>query len=358
MTVDLGYNPENLLTLEYRLPRNKYSTAQQQWEFHRRVIDEIARVPGVLFSSLARAIPQSGNGGVVGFWKAEDAMPSRDDMPRAQVNTVSANYFATMNIPVFEGRVCGAPDVPDAPISLIVNRFLAERLWSHTSAVGQRLRSPDLPGEAIVIGVVGNTRPQLLSMPIGEQIYGCFSQQSGIFASVIARTDGEPMAVSRAVQQAIWTVDPDQPMWKICSSETLVSGSIQTQRFVMLLMSFAAGLALLLAGLGTYSVLSYTVQRRAREVGVRMALGATQAAIARLMLGHTAVLTALGVGLGLAGALAMTRLITAQLYEVAPRDPLTLLITAGTLVVVALTAAWLPMRRATRVDPIVTLRAD
>jgi putative ABC transport system permease protein len=358
MTVDLGYNPENLLTLEYRMPRNKYSTAQQQWEFHRRVIDEIARVPGVRISSLARAIPQSGNGGFVGYWKAEDAMPSREDMPRAQVNTVSANYFAVMNIPVFEGRVCGATDVPDAPINLIVNRFLAERLWPRASAVGQRLRSPDFPGEAVVIGVVGNTRPQLLSMPIGGQIYGCFSQQSGIFASVIARTDGEPMAVSRAVQQAIWTVDPDQPMWKIRSSETLVSGSIQTQRFVMLLMSFAAALALLLAGLGTYSVLSYTVQRRAREVGVRMALGATQAAIARLMLGHTAALTALGVGLGLAGALAMTRFITAQLYEVSPRDPLTLLITAGTLVVVALTAAWLPMRRATRVDPIVTLRTE
>jgi putative ABC transport system permease protein len=358
MTVELGYDPENLLTLEYRLPRNKYSTPAKQWEFHRRVLDEIARVPGVRIAALARAIPQSGNGGFVSFWKAEDAMPSREDIPRAQVNTVSANYFAAMNILVLEGRVCGEPDMPDAPISLIVNRFLAKRLWPHASAIGQRLRSPDVPGEAVVIGVVDNTRPQLLSMPIGGQIYSCFSQQPGIFASVIAKTEGEPMAVSRAFQQAIWTVDPDQPMWKIRSSETLVRGSIQSQRFVMLLMSFAAGLALLLAGLGTYSVLSYTVQRRAREVGIRMALGATPAAVARLMLGHTAILTALGVGLGLAGALAMTRVITAQLYEVSPRDPLTLVITAITLVVVALTAAWLPLRRATRVDPIVTLRAE
>ena len=357
-TVDLGYEPANLLTLEYRLPRNKYSTPQQQWEFHRRVIDEIGRVPGVRTSSLARAIPQSGNGGVVGYWKAEDPMPRREDMPRAQVNAVSPNYFAAMSIPVFEGRVCSTLDTPAAPLALVINRFLAERLWPQTSAVGQRLRSPDVPGEAAIVGVVGNTRPLLLSMPIGGQIYTCLSQQAGIFASVIAKTDGEPMAVSRAVQKAIWTVDPDQPMWKIRSSETLVRGSVQTQRFVMLLMSFAAGLALLLAGLGTYSVLSYTVQRRAREVGVRMALGATRGMIARLMLGQTAVLTAIGVTLGLAGALAMTRLMTAQLYEVSPNDPLTFLVTALTLSIVALTAAWLPTRRATRVDPIVTLRAE
>lgn len=358
MTVDLGYDPSNVLTLEYRLPRNKYITAPQQWEFHRRVIDEIGQVPGVRLAALARAIPQSGNSAFVSYWKAEDARPSRDAMPRAQFNTVSANYFGAMSIPVLEGRVCGPADEVDAPLSLMINRFLADRLWPRSSAVGQRLRSADVPGEAIVVGVVGDSRPQLLSMPIGGQIYGCLSQQPGIFASVVAKTEGEPMAVSRAVQKAIWAIDPDQPMWKIRSSETLVRGSVQTQRFVMLLMSFAAGLALLLAGLGTYSVLSYTVQRRAREVGVRMALGATRGMIARLMLGQTAVLTAVGVGLGLVGAFATTRLMAAQLYEVSPNDPLTFLVTAITLALVALTAAWLPTRRATRVDPIVTLRAD
>jgi putative ABC transport system permease protein len=358
MTVDLGYDSANLLTLEYRLPRNKYSAPQQQWEFHRRVIDEIGRVPGVRVASLARAIPQSGNGAVIGYWKAEDALPRREDMQRAQFNTVSSNYFAAMSIPVLEGRVCGAADTADAPMALVVNRFLAERLWPQKTAVGQRLRSPDAPGEAVVVGVVGNTRPQLLSTPITGQIYGCYSQQAGIFASVVAKTDGEPMALARAVQKAIWTVDSDQPMWKIRSSETLVSGSVQTQRFVVLLMSFAAALALLLAGLGTYSVLSYTVQRRAREVGVRMALGATRGGIARLVLGHTTVLIATGLSLGLAGAYAMTRLMTSQLYEVSPTDPLTFALTAAALAMVALTAAWLPTRRATRVDPIVTLRSE
>ena len=356
MTVDLGYDPERLLTLEYRLPRNKYSSADEQWNFHRTVIERIAQVPGVTVSALARAIPQSGNGGSVGFWRSEDARPPQDAMPRAQYNTVSADYFTAMSIPVYEGRVCDTRDTAEAPLTLIVNRMLAERLWPNESPIGKRLRAPDFPGEAVIVGVVANTRPQLLTSPMQAQIYGCFSQQPGIFASVIAKTAGEPMTLARSVQRAVWSVDPDQPVWKIRSSESLVRGSVQTQRFVMLLMSLAAGLALLLAALGTYGVLSYNVQRRAREVGVRMALGATRSDIVRLVLGQTASLTAVGVGTGLIAAFALSQLIAVQLYEVSPHDPGTMIVTALTLTIVAMTAAWLPTRRATRVDPVVTLR--
>jgi putative ABC transport system permease protein len=358
LTVELGYDPSNLLTLEYRLPRNKYQTSEQQWTFHRRVIDEVGQVPGVQVASLARAVPQSGNGGFVAFWRAEDSRPLRDAMPRAQYNAVSADYFRVMSIPLLEGRVCTTDDTADRPLTLMVNRLLADRLWPGTTAVGKRLSAPDFPAEGVVVGIVGNTRPQLLSQPMGPQIYGCLSQQPGIFVGLIAKTAGEPMALARSVQQAIWSVDPDQPMWKIRSSESMVLNSVQTPRFVMLLMSFAASLALLLAGLGTYSVLSYTVQRRAREVGVRMALGATRAQIARLVLGQTVLLTASGIGVGLLGATALARLLTTQLYDISPRDPMTLATTAMTLATIALIAAWLPTRRAASVDPVVTLRAE
>jgi putative ABC transport system permease protein len=206
--------------------------------------------------------------------------------------------------------------------------------------------------------VVGNTRPNLLSDAVRPQIYGCFSQQPGIFASVAVKTAGEPLALSRSVQQAIWAVDPDQPMWKIRSAESMVGASVQRERFVMLLMMCAAGLALLLAALGTYSVLTYTVRRRAREVGVRMALGATRGSIVRLMLGHTVTLTALGVALGVGGALVLGEVVAAQLYEVSPRDPLTLSATAFILAGVAIVAAWIPTRRATAMDPLITLRAE
>jgi putative ABC transport system permease protein len=279
-------------------------------------------------------------------------------MPRAQYNVVSADYFAVFDIPLLDGRTCGTADSADAPLAVIVNQFLAERLWPGAAAVGRRLRAAEAPTGAVVIGVVGNTRPALLSQPIAPQIYGCLSQQPGIFASLAIKSRTDPLALTRSVQQAVWSVDSDQPMWKIRTAESLVSGSVQRDRFVMLLMSFAAGLALLLAGLGTYSVLSYTVQRRTREVGVRMALGATRGSIVRMVLAQMAWLTAAGVFVGLAGTFGLSRMVANQLYEISPRDPLTFGVTATVLVAVAMIAAWLPVRRAASVDPVVALRGE
>jgi putative ABC transport system permease protein len=358
VNVDIGYDPANLLTLEYRLPRNKYAAPQQQADFHERVIARLQALPGVQSVAFARAIPLSGNGSYVGFWRDGDAQPPRETMPRAQFNVVSADYFRTFGIALVEGRTCSVADTRDAPVAVLVNRLLADQVWPGERAVGRRLRAPDIPSAAVVVGVVGNTRPQMLSQPVVPQIYGCLSQQPGIFASIAIKSAGEPLLLTRSVQQAIWSIDPDQPMWKIRTAESLVGSSVQRERFVMLLMTFAAGLALLLAGVGTYSVLAYTVQRRAREVGVRMALGATRANIARLVLGQTILLTVIGIVVGLVGAVALGRVVSTQLYEVSPRDPLTFAITALTLTTVALLAAWLPIRRATGVDPVDALRAE
>lgn len=358
LTVPIGFDPTNVLTLEYRLPRNKYSADADQIAFHERVVEQLATVPGVRAAAISRSVPQSGNGQYVGFWRGTDPQPTRDTMPRAQFNAVSSDYFTVMGIPLFEGRTCAPTDHANAPMVVMVNRMLAERLWPGESAVGKQLRSPDVPGAVPIIGVVGNTRPHLLSDPIAPQIYGCLSQQPGIFASVAIKAESEPLALRRSIQEAIWSVDADQPMWKIRTSASMIDASVQRQRFVMLLMVCAAALALLLAGLGSYSVLSYTVQRRAREVGVRMALGASRASIARLVLGQTALLTLSGIALGLAGAFALSRVVAAQLYEVSPRDPLTFGVTTVTLAVVASIAAWIPTRRATAVDPVITLRAE
>ena len=356
--VDVGYDAENLLTLEYRLPRNKYTAPEQQLEFHQRVVERLRSLPGVQSVAFARAIPQSGNGAYVGFWRDGEPEPKQATMWRAQFNVVSPDYFLTFGIPIIEGRVCSDADAPDAPVAAIVNRMLAERMWPGESAIGRRLRTPDLPDAVVIIGVVGNTRPQLLSQPLAPQIYGCLAQQPGIFASIAIKSGGEPMLLTRSVQQAIWSIDPDQPMWKIRTAESLLGSSVQRERFVMSLMAFAAGLALLLAGLGTYGVLAYSVQRRAREVGVRMALGATRGNIARLILGQTAALTLIGIAVGLIGAMAMGTIVASQLYEVSPRDPLTLVVTTATLAIVALVAAWVPTRRATGVHPVTALRTQ
>ena len=358
VNVDLGYNPANLLTLEYRLPRNKYAQPAEQIAFHQRVVERLASVPGVQRAAIAGSVPQSGNGANVAFWRSEDARPQLETMPRAQFNAVTSGFFEVMGIPLLDGRTCAVTDHADGPLVVLVNRLLAERFWPGESALGQRLRVPDVEGEITVVGVVGNTRPNLLSQPVRPQIYGCLSQQPGIFATVAIKTAGEPLALSRSVQQVIWSVDRNQPVWKIRTAESMISASVQRDRFVMLLMLCAAALALLLAALGTYSVLSYTVQRRAREVGVRMALGATRGSIVRLVLGHTVLVTALGVTVGVVGALALGEVVATQLYEVSPRDPLTLSATALILASVALVAAWIPTRLATAVDPLTTLRAE
>ena len=358
VNVDLGYDPANLLTLEYRLPRNKYPQPAEQMAFHQRVIERLSAVPGVQRAAIAGSVPQSGNGATVAFWRSEDAPRPLEAMPRAQFNVVTSGYFDVMGIPLLDGRTCAMTDHVDGPLVVLVNRLLAERFWPGESAVGKRLRVTAVPGDIAVVGVVGDTRPNLLSQPVRPQMYGCLSQQPGIFATVALKTAGDPLALTRSVQQAIWSVDPDQPMWKIRTAESMINNSVQRDRFVMLLMLCAAALALLLAALGTYSVLAYTVHRRAREVGVRMALGATRGSIVRLVLGRTVVLTAVGVGLGVIGALILGRVVATQLYEVSPRDPLTLAATALILASVAHIAAWIPTRRATTVDPMITLRAE
>jgi putative ABC transport system permease protein len=294
----------------------------------------------------------------LGVWRSDDQQPARDEMPRAMYNGVTDDYFRALSIPVVAGRVCGPQDVPGASLNIIVNQLMAERLWPGVSPLGKRIRALDVPVEAVVIGVVGNTRPQLLSDPLRMQLYGCFRQQPGIFATVVVKTMGPPLGVSRSVQQAIWSVDPDQPMWKIRTAETMIRSTVQYDRFVMLLLSLAAGLAIFLAVLGTYSVLSHTVQRRSREVGVRVALGATSGSIVRLILTQTALLVACGLALGVAGSFALRKAVDQQLYEISPGDPGTLIVSAIALGAAALIAAWLPTRRALAVDAIVTLRAD
>jgi putative ABC transport system permease protein len=170
LTVDLGYAADHLLTLEYRLPRNKYQRSSDQWEFHRRVVESIARVPGVETASLARAAAQSGNGGFVGYWKADEAQPPPDAIPGALFNAVTPDFFRAMRIPVFQGRVCDATDTAEAPLTVVINRHLAERLWPGASPIGRQLRSPDIPVAATIVGIVGNTRPQLPTQPISSDL--------------------------------------------------------------------------------------------------------------------------------------------------------------------------------------------
>ncbi len=355
---DVGFTPDGLLTLEYRLPRNKYAHPPQQWDVHRRILARVGQVPGVERAALTSALPFSGNGSRLAVWRAEDPEPDRGAAPVAIVNAVTEDYFAAMGIPVVAGRVCGSSDTPGAPLAVLVNRHLADRMWPGQSPVGRRVRAAGVPGQGVVVGLVGNTVHAGYRAGIGPQLYACFAQSPAIFATMVARTTGDPMASARAVQQAVWSVDPEQPMWKIRSMTSLVASGADRERLLTTLMAVAALLALLLTVLGVYGVVSYSVRRRAREVSVRIALGASRRSILGLVLRETATLVALGLGLGALGALASSRLIASQLHEVKPGDAGTLVATGVLLAIAALVAAALPAVRASSADPVANLRIE
>jgi putative ABC transport system permease protein len=355
-SADPGFVPDRVLTMEYRLPRNKYGTADEQWDVHQRIAARVAEVPGIEHAALASAVPFSGNGGRVSIWRAEDPEPDPDAALSAVAILVTDGYFEAMGIPMVAGRGCAAADSPRSPRSIIVNRMLAERLWPGRPAIGQRLRSAGMNGEATVIGVVGNTLHASQRAGMGSQLYACLSQAPGLFATVVARTAGDPLQSARAVQQAVWSVDPDQPVWKIRSMAMLVSSGVERERLVTTLMMAAALLALALAALGVYSVVSHSVAQRSREVAVRMALGASRGAILQLVLRETGAVVLLGLAAGVLSALGAGRAIASQLVDVAPGDPLTLALTGILLAVAAIAAAALPAARASSVDPVAGLR--
>jgi len=358
LRVDLGFKPERLLTLEYRLPRSKYKEPARQWNFHRGVVEQIKAVPGVQSVSLVRGLPFSGNGGTAAIILPDREIPQPGKEPQVMFNTAMANYFETIGIPLIKGRVFGDQDQANTPAVVVINQTMARRFWPNQDPLGKQIKSAADGTTATVIGVVGDAKHYSMGEDSTAQLYGAYSQQPGLFATVVIRTSVEPLALSESVRQAIWKVDSDQPMWKIRTVEFLVSRSVADQKFLLALMGIFASLALILTMIGLYGVISYLVNQRTQEIGIRMALGAEAGHILRMVLkqGMTLVLT--GVALGLLASWLLTRLMARLLYQVSATDPATFAGIALLLITVALLACYLPARRATKVDPLVALRDE
>jgi predicted permease len=357
--VDPGFDPENLLTAEFRLPATKYRTPEQIDQFMTQAIAAIRAVPGIRSAALLNSVPLSGNWASTGYLPAGQAEPGPGREPTARINGVTDGYFRTMGIPLLEGREFETTDRADSPPVAIVNRELAREAWPNQSALGKRLKifgPPDV--WATVVGVVGSVKQFTLGEPAAAQLYQPKSQFPGIFASVAARTDREPTSLGDAMRAAIWSVDPDQPVWKIRSMRSLVDRDLAPQKFTMLLTGSFALLALLLAAVGVYGVMSYAVAQRTREIGIRMALGAARNQVVRMVLGRGARITMVAAAVGLIIALGAARLLRSQLFGVATNDLLTFVTVPVALAVVALLACYLPARRAAGVDPVIALRSE
>jgi putative ABC transport system permease protein len=358
LKVDVGFQPEKLLTLEYRLPRNKYSQNEAQWNFHRQVVERIQEVPGVKSASLVRGLPFSGNGGTASIILPDREIPAKGKEPQVMFNTAMPNYFETMGIPFIEGRLFDGRDQANTPMVFLINQTMARRFWPDENPIGKQIKMAEDGSAGTVIGIVGNAKHFWLEEESRPQMYSVYSQMPGLFATLVIRTHVEPMSLAEAVRQAVWNVDSDQPMWKVRTVEFLLNRSIADKRFLIVLMSIFATLALLLTIIGLYGVISYLVNQRTQEIGIRMALGAQARSILGMVLRQGMTLVLLGVALGLAAAWLLTRLMATLLYGIGTSDPLTFTGVALLLTLVALLACYLPARRATKIDPMIALRYE
>ena len=357
--VNPGFEADHLLTAEFRLPAAKYGTPERITSFMSSAIAAVRDVPGVRAAALVQSVPLSGNWGLASY--VPDAHPEliAARAPNTQVNTVTDGFFRAMGIPLLEGRDFDARDWAGAPPVVIVNAELARRAWPGRPAIGRRLKVLGPPDVwTTVVGIAGDVKQLTLGEPLTAQLYAPIAQQPGIFSSVVARTAGDPMVLASALRAAIWSVDRDQPVWKVRSMASLVGRDVAMATFTMALTCGFAFLALLLAAVGVYGVMSYTVAQRTHEVGIRMALGAQRPEVVRMVLRRGLRVVGLAAAVGLVASLGGAQLLRQQLFGVTATDPVTFVAAVLVLAGTALLACWLPARRAAKVDPVVALRSE
>jgi putative ABC transport system permease protein len=364
MAVEYGFDPDRLLTLQVWLPvpndrsKGRFQTHAQRRSFYERALAAVEAVPGVRDAALISRLPLNGQNDARVTIEGRAIGP--DEPPvTAEGRLVSPNYFETMGIPLLSGE--GLPAVADSLSRrhVVVNRTMAEKFWPGADAIGRRLRFGDDGPWLTVTGIVGDVRQIGLADPPKQEVYSAFHTVSSQEMSMVVRTvDDDPERLGAAVTAAIRSVDPEQPVFGVMSMERVIENASAERRISMVLLLLFAGMALLLSAIGIYGVMAYTTTQRRHEIGIRLALGAGTPQVLRLVVGQGMRLVLLGLGAGLLGAWVLSRALTSQLYGITAQDPVTYTTVALLLGTVALVATWVPARRATRVDPMVSLRSE
>jgi len=273
-------------------------------------------------------------------------------------NSATSNYFETMGIPFIKGRQFGNEDRPDTPPVVIINQTMAQRFWPNQDPIGKQIKSVEDGTTLTIVGLVGDAKHYWLEETQRPQMYGAYTQQPGYFATVVIRTTVEPLSLTEPVRQALWKVDADQPMWKIRTVEFLVNRSVADRKFLLALMGIFASLALVLTMIGLYGVIAYAVSRRSREIGIRMALGATSRTVLGMVLTEGLLMAAIGIAIGSAAALWLSTLVAGLLFGVTPTDPTSFVVAGAGLLALTLLASYIPARRAARIEPMGALRTE
>jgi putative ABC transport system permease protein len=346
--------------MQIALPPSKYAQPFQVNGFYRQLLEGLRRLPGVEYAGLVNRLPLGGaaqTGGVA----FEGGTPAVSELNNVDWRTASPGYFQAIGIPLVRGRFFTETDTADGQRVGLIDEQIARRVWPNQDPIGKRFR---LGNAALgfpwttVIGVVGHVRHDGLDVDRRPQVYWNYLQRLQPRLVVVIRTVGNPLALASAVQRQVREVDPDQPVYNLRTMEDVVFRSVSQRWFNTVLLGLFAGLAMLLASVGVYGVMSYVVSQRTREIGVRMALGARQTDVLRQVMRQVLTIALAGLGIGLLAALALTRWLSTLLYGISTADPVTLLSAVVILPAVAALASYVPARRAAAVDPMIALRYE
>ncbi|MBA2433649.1 MAG: ABC transporter permease [Chthoniobacterales bacterium] len=352
-----GFNPKNILTAEISLPALRYPDKISRVNFFSELERRVTGLPGVSHAGFTIILPMSGTNSDSSF--EIEGRPSDDahPMPDEEFRLVSSDYFRTLEMPLLQGRFFTAADKLDAPSAVIINQALATRYWPNEIPLGKRLRLPTREGPvwATIVGIVGDLRHRGLDQPVKPELYVPLAQAPYPAVILVVRSAQDPASLTSAIRGAVQAIDPTLPLAHVRTLEQVIADSVAPRRLSVVLLSVFAGIALVLASVGIYGVMSFLVVQRTHEIGVRMALGAQRADVLRLVIAHAGALIGAGTLLGLVVAFFTTSLLRSVLYEVSTLDlPIFLFVTL-ILAAVALLASYIPARRATRADPMVAL---
>jgi putative ABC transport system permease protein len=358
MRAPLGFDPANVLTTEVSLLSPRYDDKQRRESFFRELQARIQSAPGATNAGFVSELPLSGEGNDTFFTIVERPPANPDDNEDADFRVVAGDYFGAMRIPLLAGRSFESQDASEAPQVLVVNEPFVKKFFPDGSAIGKHVKLFEGTSKFAtreIIGIVGGNKHFALQESLRPQM---FIPGSHTRMSIVVRGAGDPAVLTATVREALHQIDPDEATSTFRTMTDVVSGSAANDRFNTLLLGAFGAIALLLTAAGVFGVLSYLVTQRRREIGLRMALGAQQADVLRVIVGHGLRLMLVGVGIGVAGALIVTRWMSGVLFGVKPTDPFTFAVVALVLGTIAFLAAYIPARRAMRVDPMVALRYE
>jgi len=360
LEVKPGFDPAGVLTMRVALPMQKYTKPEQWRAFYAKLVERVQSLPGVEAAGAVNILPLSGESESGTVTVETRAVPADQTTPEADLRPATPGFFKALRIPLIRGRYLDERDSESSPRVAVIDATLAQTYWPNEDPIGKRLKvgTQSAAPWMTVVGVVGHVRYRTLTAPSRVEVYWPEAQDPYPGMGLAIRASGDPASLAAAIQKAAQEIDPDQPVYHVATMQELMADSVASHRLAMMLLAVFAGLAVLLAAVGTYGVLGYSVAQRTHEIGIRMALGAGRAGVVRMVTGEGLTLASIGVVIGIAGALGLTRLITSMLFSVRPADPLTFVSASVLLVAVALLSSYIPARRAAKVDPIVALRYE